>query len=27
VEAKADGNYNADELHTMFKNMLADRFG
>lgn len=27
VEAKADGTYNSDDLHTMFKNMLADRFG
>ncbi|HUV70337.1 MAG TPA: TIGR03435 family protein [Terracidiphilus sp.] len=27
VEAKADDTHNIDELHTMFKNMLADRFG
>ena len=27
VEAKADRAYGLDELHTMFKNLLADRFG
>ena len=27
VEAKSDGTFNLEELHTMFKNLLADRFG
>jgi uncharacterized protein (TIGR03435 family) len=27
VQARADGTYSIDELHTMFKNLLADRFG
>ena len=27
IEAKADGAYNIDDLHTMVKNLLADRFG
>lgn len=27
VEARADGSYSLDDLHTMFKNLLADRFG
>jgi uncharacterized protein (TIGR03435 family) len=27
VEAKADRAYGLDDLHTMFKNLLADRFG
>ncbi len=27
VEARADREYNSDDLHTMFKNLLADRFG
>lgn len=27
VEAKADQSYSLDDLHTMFKNLLADRFG
>ena len=27
VEAKTDGTYNLDDLHTMFKNLLAERFG
>ena len=27
VEARADHEYNSDDLHTMFKNLLADRFG
>ena len=27
VTAKADARYSVDDLHTMFKNMLADRFG
>lgn len=27
LEAKADRAYGLDDLHTMFKNMLADRFG
>ncbi len=26
IEAKADGPHTVDELHTMFKNLLADRF-
>jgi uncharacterized protein (TIGR03435 family) len=26
VEARADGAYDLDDLHTMFKNLLADRF-
>jgi len=26
VEAKTDGSYNIDELHTMYQNLLADRF-
>ena len=26
VEARADGAYNLDDLHTMFQNLLADRF-
>jgi len=26
VDAKADGSYNLDDLHTMFQNLLADRF-
>jgi uncharacterized protein (TIGR03435 family) len=27
VETKAGGTYSVDDLHTMFKNLLADRFG
>src|ERR1700753_2252437 len=27
VEARADGTYNIDDLHTMYQNMLAERFG
>ncbi len=27
VEARADGVYNVDDLHTMYQNLLADRFG
>ena len=27
IEAKADRTQNVDDLHTMFKNLLADRFG
>jgi uncharacterized protein (TIGR03435 family) len=27
VDAKADRSYSLDDLHTMFKNLLADRFG
>jgi len=27
VEAKADGKYSVEDLHTMYKNLLADRFG
>ena len=27
VDAKTDGTYTIDDLHTMFKNLLADRFG
>ena len=27
VQAKADHSYSLDDLHTMFKNFLADRFG
>jgi uncharacterized protein (TIGR03435 family) len=27
IEAKADKPYNIDDLHTMFQNLLADRFG
>lgn len=27
VEAKAERSYSLDDLHTMFKNLLADRFG
>lgn len=27
VQAKADGAYNIDDLHTMYQNLLADRFG
>jgi uncharacterized protein (TIGR03435 family) len=27
VEARADHSYSLDDLHTMFKNLLADRFG
>jgi uncharacterized protein (TIGR03435 family) len=27
VEARADGTYNIDDLHTMYQNLLADRFG
>jgi uncharacterized protein (TIGR03435 family) len=27
LEAKADGTYGLEDLHTMFKNLLADRFG
>jgi uncharacterized protein (TIGR03435 family) len=27
VDAKVDGTYSIDDLHTMFKNLLADRFG
>jgi uncharacterized protein (TIGR03435 family) len=27
VEAKADGSYDIERLHTMFQNLLADRFG
>lgn len=27
VEAKADGSYSLEQLHTMFQNLLADRFG
>lgn len=27
VEARADGAYNVDDLHTMYQNLLADRFG
>lgn len=26
VEAKTDGSYNIDDLHTMYQNLLADRF-
>ena len=26
IEAKTDGSYNVDDLHTMFQNLLADRF-
>ena len=26
IEAKADGPHNVDDLHTMFQNLLADRF-
>jgi uncharacterized protein (TIGR03435 family) len=26
IEARADGAYNIDDLHTMFQNLLADRF-
>jgi uncharacterized protein (TIGR03435 family) len=26
VDAKADRSYNLDDLHTMFQNLLADRF-
>ncbi len=27
VEARVDGAYNVDDLHTMYQNLLADRFG
>jgi len=27
VEARVDGSYNIDDLHVMFQNLLADRFG
>jgi uncharacterized protein (TIGR03435 family) len=27
IEAKTERSYNLDDLHTMFKNLLADRFG
>lgn len=27
IEARADGSYNVDDLHTMFQNLLGDRFG
>ena len=27
IDARADKNYSLDDLHTMFQNMLADRFG
>jgi uncharacterized protein (TIGR03435 family) len=27
IEARAEGVYGIDDLHTMFKNLLADRFG
>jgi uncharacterized protein (TIGR03435 family) len=27
IQAKADKSYNIDDLHTMFQNLLADRFG
>jgi uncharacterized protein (TIGR03435 family) len=27
VEARADGTYTVDDLHTMFQNLLVDRFG
>ena len=27
VEARADGSYSLDDLHVMFQNLLADRFG
>lgn len=27
VEAKSDGTFDLEQLHTMFKNLLADRFG
>jgi uncharacterized protein (TIGR03435 family) len=27
IDAKTDGTYTIDDLHTMFKNLLADRFG
>jgi uncharacterized protein (TIGR03435 family) len=26
IEAKTDGSYNIDDLHTMYQNLLADRF-
>jgi uncharacterized protein (TIGR03435 family) len=26
IEARTDGSYNIDDLHTMFQNLLADRF-
>ncbi len=27
IEARVDGSYSVDDLHTMMKNLLADRFG
>src|SRR5580698_1815180 len=27
IEARVDGTYSVEDLHTMFKNLLADRFG
>jgi uncharacterized protein (TIGR03435 family) len=27
IEARADGRYSTDDLHTMYQNLLADRFG
>jgi len=27
IEARVDGTYSVDDLHTMFQNLLADRFG
>ena len=27
VEARSDGPHSVDDLHTMYQNLLADRFG